>query len=110
VYTANRLALSQYPFAIPAPMSAVLLIMNIVRLALSATAFVSLCLGTVSFNCIPLCRNSVWRSLLWNSPPQSAWMNLTGYPVAFSRILTISTRALVVSSLVFSGFTDMYLV
>jgi len=76
VYIAYR---PQYPFAISASMSAVLLIVDIVQLTLSATAFISLCLGTVSFSCIPLCRNSFWRSLLRNSLPQSAWINLTLY-------------------------------
>jgi len=43
------LALSYYDFSILVAMSAVLLIVNMVWFALSATALVSLCLGMVSF-------------------------------------------------------------
>jgi len=108
VYTAYKLALSQYPLAMFATMSAVLLIVNIVRLALSTIAFVSLCLDAVSFCCMPLCRNSAWRSLFRNSPLQSAWICLTRCSEAFSSILIISINASVVSSLVQSGFLEIY--
>ena len=95
VQVAHQEALSHRPFGSPAAISAVRVIVIIVRLALSAIAFVSLCRGTVSFWIIPCCLSIRFSSWLWNSPPQSACTSATGHSllVAFCSMWIISIRA-----------------
>ena len=104
-------ALSHVPFGnFPfVPRIAVRVIIRIVRFGCSIMAFVSLCLGVVSFRMHPLWHNSASNFVFQNSPPQSACISYTREQQAASRVLIISISAFLASDFCLNGFVTMYL-